>query len=318
MKNQISEFLLAVEQTETRRTYANACAALVEFLEHEKQRPARMADLNNDVLRAFRQWLVAKRYASLTRKTYLAGVRAFLRFALYKEWTPGAFSLERANAALSLTRKRESYPTKEDVGDISQVATYWRQQISALPPADGTEGNRAKRLTAKRNLAFALFLLDTASREGAARSLKRKHVGDGSQVKRIEVKGKGDKKNVLYISSDETRAALHDYLSERNDTFEGLFVSHEKRGIGRPISANTAYLIFRNAGDAMGVSPCHPHLARHWRLRQMNEQRVPLTAISRFANHSSPGVTGTVYAITGDEDVERYALETSHITGGGH
>lgn len=318
MKNQISEFLLAVEQTETRRTYANACAALVEFLEHEKQRPARMADLTNDILRAFRQWLVSKRYSSLTRKTYLAGVRAFLRFALYKEWTPGAFSLERANAALSLTRKRESYPTKEDVGDISQVATYWRQQVAALPPADGTAENRAKRLTAKRNLAFALFLLDTASREGAARSLKRKHVGDGSKVTRIEVKGKGDKKNVLYISSDETRAALHDYLSERNDTFEGLFVSHEKRGIGRPISANTAYRIFRDAGNVMGISPCHPHLARHWRLRQMNEARVPLTAISRFANHSSPGVTGTVYAITGDEDVERYALATSHITGGGN
>ncbi|MBI5030204.1 MAG: tyrosine-type recombinase/integrase [Chloroflexi bacterium] len=122
-----------------------------------------------------------------------------------------------------------------------------------------------RRMTARRDRAMILFLLDTGLRASEFCSLT---IGDVDQkTGRVVVKhgtlggAKGGKGRVVFIGKS-TRSALWRYLIERTDNDDAnapLFTSR----MGCAMTKTALRLMLVDLGKKAGVEKCHPHRFRH-------------------------------------------------------
>jgi site-specific recombinase XerD len=248
-----------------------------------------LASIDSNVLQDFQVWLGKKEYSRFSHKTYLASVVAFLSYALSNDWLPASFSLERARAKLKQVTRRGAYPIPRPDPALPQLIRYYDEL--PIPDGDG-ENSRRKRLQILRSRAFVHLLYSSAGRLAEVAALNRKDVADGRRKEAI-VTGKGDKERFIFITGD-ARAAISAYVSQRQDTFEPLFISHA-RDYGKRLSHVTLWSTVKRAAKKLGMD-VSPHDFRHFRARQMLEQGAPLEAIQEILGHSDIGTTRRVYA----------------------
>lgn len=301
LSEQVADYLGHLfESPRTQHTYQTGLHVFQEFLgeqraslkKHKHTAPAVPLTLDlidTNVLQDFQTWLGQNKYSRFSHKTYLASVVAFLNYALSKDWLPATFSLERARAKLKQVTRRGSYPIPRPDPALPRLIRYYDEL--EMPEGDD-EKSRRKRLQVLRSRAFAHLLYSSAGRLAEVAALNRKDVADGRRKEAI-VTGKGDKERFIFITPD-ARAAIAAYVSQRQDTYEPLFISHA-RDYGKRLSHEMLWRTISHAAKKLGMD-VSPHDFRHFRARQMLEQGAPLEAIQEILGHSDIGTTRRVYA----------------------
>ena len=131
-----------------------------------------------------------------------------------------------------------------------------------------------------RDLAMIDLLSSTGMRVGELVNLNREDV-DLNQRECI-VLGKGDKQRVVYFDA-RTKLHLEEYLSERNDSNDSLFVSlnepHSRLSIGG-IESRIKTIGFRS-----NLNNVHPHKFRRTLATQAIDKGMPIEQVQKLLGH---------------------------------
>jgi site-specific recombinase XerD len=283
----------------TEHTYATALDRFGEYLAERGMGPATPTEaLPPDLLEGYYVWLVGRygRGARMTHTTYLAGVRAFVRFLERRGWGPRAATYEQLREGLRAVVGRAAYRTPRIDQGLPLVVTYVMDL--PLPAPDGH--NDARRLELLRDRALLLTLYGTGLRRAEVAALNRTDVDDG-WADRALVLGKGSKERVVFFDPDSL-AAIRTYLAARADAHRPLFLRHDKgRGRARPggenyrLSPQSIYDVVRRYAQAVGVH-ASPHAFRHQKASVLLNQGAQLAEVQDLLGHASPDTTKRIYA----------------------
>ena len=131
-----------------------------------------------------------------------------------------------------------------------------------------------------RDLAMIDLLSSTGMRVGELVNLNRGDV-DLNQRECI-VLGKGDKQRMVYFDA-RTKLHLEEYLSERTDSNESLFVSlnkpHSRLSIGGIESR------IKSIGKHSNLDGVHPHKFRRTMATQAIDKGMPIEQVQRLLGH---------------------------------
>ena len=283
----------------TDHTYATALDRFGEYLGQRGLGPTTpTAALPADLLEGYYGWLVGRygRAARATHGTYLAGVRAFMRFLERRRWGARAATYEQLREGLREVVGRAPYRTPRIDQGLPLVVTYALDL--PLPTPDGH--NDARRLELLRDRALLLTLYGTGLRRAEVAALSRTDVDDG-WADRALVVGKGSKERVVFFDPDSLEA-IRTYLAARADRHRPLFLRHDKgRGRARPggenyrLSTQSIYDIVRRYAAAVGVH-ASPHAFRHQKASVLLNQGAQLAEVQDILGHASPDTTKRIYA----------------------
>jgi integrase len=250
------------------------------------------------VLERFYTWLIGEhgRARHPTCATYLAATRAFFRFLERRGWGPRSARLEQLRAGLRQVVGRAPYPTPR----IDPALPLLILAAEAIPlPPDAAE-NAPRRLELLRDRALLRTLFCTGMRRAEVASLDRADVADGRADQAL-VTGKGQKDRTIFFDPP-TLAALRAYLAERGDTYEPLFIRHD-RARGRPTQRGRNYRItpptifdtVKRYARQVGVD-ASPHDFRHEKATVLLNNGANLSEIQDLLGHASPETTKRIYA----------------------
>lgn len=293
------ESLLAKSQ-HTASTYSKALRRLEEFIGEAGLGPGSLStdQLPPDLLERFYTWLL-KTYGRSrwrTAATYVAGVRAFVRFLDRRRWLGPGLSYERMKDNLKELMGRHPYPTPRVDDAIAAVVTYVKSV--SLPPSGPR--HRQLRLTLLRDRAILLTLWATGMRRAELASLNRTDIQDGYSIEGL-ITGKGGKERVVFFD-EESLHAIRRYLEERDDPYFPLFIRHDDgRGAPGPrgerwrLSPHSIWAVVKRHGKAAGVEVTTHHL-RHLKARVMLNSGAKLEEVQDILGHASPDTTKRIYA----------------------
>lgn len=291
---------LAAKSPRTSVNYRSAMNRLDEYL---REAGIGAEDLTTDklpptLLEDMYAWLLSVhgRGRRATAVTYVAGVRAFLRFLDRRQWLPPDLSYERMKVGVREAIGRVPYPTPR-VDDASARAVVFANQ-RPVPPADGR--NDQARLALLRDRAILNTLYATGMRRAELSQLNRADIQDGWATQGL-VTGKGDKERMVFFDPPSL-AAIRDYLHARGDTHRPLFLRHDD-GRGKPgprgerwrLSPQSVWGVVKHYGHLAGVSVTTHHL-RHLKARVLLNNGAQLAEVQDILGHASPATTKQIYA----------------------
>ena len=150
--------------------------------------------------------------------------------------------------------------------------------------------------TNNRDLAIVLFLYATCCRIGEVVGLNRDQVIIENQ--KVVVHGKGDKERKVYFDS-VTAEALKQYMEERTDDCEALFVNRYKKRL----SDNGIRSMLKNLAKRAGVNHVHPHKFRRTKATDMARHGMPIQDVQAILGHEKIDTT-MQYVQMNDTDIE--------------
>ncbi|HDN81044.1 MAG TPA: hypothetical protein ENG33_11330 [Chloroflexi bacterium] len=291
LEEAIERFLRGLQASpRTCKTYSTGLQAFTAFL-HEKglPQPITVRALTEDVLEDFFLWLNKRSYSRFTVQTYLAAATSLLRYLFRHHSLSPDFSIERAKEKLRSVMPRSSYPIPHPDPELPAIILYYDQM--PLPDGDAPK-IRLARLRILRSRAIVHTLYASAGRIAEVAALNRKDVADGRR-REVIVTGKGQKQRFIFLTPEAQRA-IANYVKERRDDYEPLFISHG-RNYGHRLSTVSIWATVKKAAKALGIHVT-PHDFRHYRATQMLEEGAPLEAIQDILGHSDISTTRRVYA----------------------
>lgn len=114
--------------------------------------------------------------------------------------------------------------------------------------------------------------------------------------------GKHGKYRKVLINSD-CRNAIQDYLKIREKiktNYNNLLLSERKK----PYTRSAIWKIIDKYSKRLGVH-ISPHQLRHYAIKKMVDEGVPLTVVADLVGHSGTQLISQVYAVPSDEDKEK-------------
>ena len=181
-------------------------------------------------------------------------------------------------------------PEKIDLQKIPErtIEYLTREELERLFQEVGSEG-----LMQLRNRAIIETLYSTGLRVSELVSLNRSQV----DLKRKEfmVRGKGKKPRIVFLSE---RASEHieNYLNERKDNFEPLFINHGRARKGDDITlgekrrltrVSVEYIVRRTARKAGIIKKVTPHILRHSFATELLLNGADIRSVQEMLGHSS-------------------------------
>ncbi len=188
---------------------------------------------------------------------------AFIALCAFFSWASREFQFDNPMKAVPAPKFEE--PPIEPFGKEQLETLLKMSEFSREARTDTRRKFMRRRVTAKRDRAVILFLLDTGLRASELCALM---IADVDQkTGRVVVKhgaiggAKGGKGRIVYLGK-ATRNALWRYLVERDDLSESdapLFLGIH----GRPLNKTALRLILVDLGKRANITKCHPHRFRH-------------------------------------------------------
>jgi site-specific recombinase XerD len=226
----------------TVRAYQGELRKLGRFLA-SRGHSLRMDELDHTDLRAYQRHLAETLKSPASRQRALVAVRSWLRWLAREELMDRDLSNR-----VTLPKVEQRLPKPLPGDELTML-------LAGLP---------SDTPVARRDKALVYFLISTGCRISEALALDR---GDVPRVgNRLVVTGKGAKQRVVYLT-DDARAALEEYLGQREDTSLALFVNYDRsvsRGGERRLTADGARHVVRRLRRQLGTwSFTSPHVARH-------------------------------------------------------
>lgn len=152
----------------------------------------------------------------------------------------------------------------------------------------------------KRERAVLEFYLATGCRLSEGLDVKIKDIDFNNKT--LLVIGKGDKERRVYFT-ERCKRAINNYLQERNDNCEYLFVT-EKRPF-RQFGPRTMQQIVNKIREKANLDiNIHPHLFRHTFATQALRSGMKPEIIQQILGHENITTTLKVYAKLAETDVE--------------
>jgi site-specific recombinase XerD len=250
-------------------------------------------------LEDFYGWLVKHhgRQRRATVTTYMAGLRAFVRFLARRgELRPGV-TYEQMRDNVQQVMGRSNYKTPRIDEGLPLLVTH----VLSLELPSVTERRGIKRLELLRDRALMLTLFCTGMRREEVSRLDRYDVQDG-RVDRALITGKGEKERVVFFD-DATRVAIRDYLAARDDALVPVFLRHDNhrgRSAGHGgeqwrLSPQSVWGIVKRYAKAVGV-PATTHHFRHSKASVLLNRGASLSEVQDILGHASPETTKRIYA----------------------
>lgn len=312
---------LAAKSPRTATNYRSALNRFCEFLRDQGHDPNVMTSerIGASVLEDIYSWLLAVHGRDHRRSavTYIAGVRAFLRFLDRRRWLHPDLSYERMREGVREVIGRLPYPTPRVDDAAALVVTYVNSL--PLPPPDGK--NEQARLTLLRDRAVLTTLYATGMRRAELSRLNRTDIQDGRVAEGL-VTGKGEKERTVFFD-EASLAAIRAYLHARGDTYRPTFIRHDD-GRGKPgprgehwrLSPQSVWAIVKRFGALADVDVTTHHL-RHLKARVLLNSGAHLAEVQDILGHASPATTKQIYApyTTGHlrEAFDRYSLPAEEV-----
>jgi len=266
-----------------------------------------VANLRDDVLLKYHEWLTKQRYAEPTRDNYLAAVKRFLIWLDANDHLPAGFQVGKAVNRLKAARgaRRTAKAGREPDPGIPRIVTYY--DSIPLPALDEKNGRR-KRLEILRARAIVHTLYASAGRVSEVASLTREMVLDGRKSE-VRITGKGNKDRMMLLTADAQRA-IAAYCREREDSYPGLFISHG-RDLGKSLGRGTLWAVVKKAAIDLGLfKGTSPHAFRHFRAQQLLHEGMDLDVLQAYLGHADISTTRRIYAPYTAVDKVRDQLET--------
>lgn len=287
-------YIAQITAPRTRENVECALKAFYAFRRWHPPAPLGFKDMTFDILVEFNAWLTRHHYAEQSKRTYLAYVTEYLRYAQDAGWLPADFPMERAVYRKRKRIERAAYPIPQPSDRIPEIISYYDK--TPLPNGEDWKDEQ-KRLLILRARAVVHVLFASAGRVSDAATLKRKQLQDG-KLDQCVVHGKGNKDRYLYLTPEAQRA-VQIYCQARADEYESIFISHG-RDPGKSLSRVMLWKIVAYAARTLGFET-HPHDFRHYRAKQLRRQGVPLDVIQKILGHSDISTTERIYAHIGDD-----------------
>ncbi len=312
---------LAAKSPRTAINYRSALNRLEEYLRDigTPSESIRTDELPPTLLEDLYTWLLSihGRQRRNSAVTYVAGVRAFLRFLDNRRWLHPDVSYERMKQSVRELIGKIPYRTPRVDDAIATVVTY----VNSLQLPPPTADNRQARLTLLRDKALLNTLYSTGMRRAEISSLNRTDIQDGRASEGL-VTGKGEKERVVFFD-ELALSAIRAYLKERADGHRPLFLRHDD-GRGQPgprgerwrLSPQSVWGVVKRYGRLAGVEITTHHL-RHLKARVMLNNGAQLSEVQDILGHSSPETTKRIYAPYTTQHLrrafDRYSLPAEEV-----
>ncbi len=277
LKRQFLEYL-EIERGRSIKTIENYERYLNRFLEFSKAKLP--SDVTEEQVREFRLYLnrqagtkVGGRTEPMKRRTqnyYLIAVRAFLKF-LRKRGVP-SLSPERIELA------------KVPERSLDLISPSELTRLLDAPARDTIEG--------KRDRAILELLFSTGLRISELCSLS---VDDVDLTRdEFSVRGKGDKVRVVFLS-DNAKSAIKNYLSDRKDMDDALFIRYGKKahlGEDPRVTPRTVQRLLKSCAAKAGITrKVTPHVIRHSFATDLLSNGADLRSVQALLGHAHIGTT---------------------------
>ena len=354
----LQEFIesLAARSANTEATYRTGINKLREYLAAAGRNmpgldpaAALTAELPGNMLEGFYLWLArggdaprslpggrarGRKTAPSSVLTYTAAASAWVRSLDRRRLLPEGVSYERLRRDLSAVQARQGYKTPRVDDRIVLLVEQVERAVDSTVPGWFRGGEplpdkvkppataeRAKWLELLRDRAVIHTLFSSALRRDEVASLQRTDLRDG-RSKRALITGKGGKERVAFFGQ-EALQAIQDYLVARGDTYEPLFLRHD-RARGAPganaanwrLSPHAVWEIVKKWSKLAGVRATTHHL-RHAKATIMLNEGAKLEEVQDLLGHASPQTTKLIYAHYTVEHLEeafdRYSPPTARL-----
>lgn len=263
----LKEYLIYLElekgrSIKTQRNYENYLKKFFIFANIKN-----FKEINEEKIRNFRLFLARKGLKKITQNYYIIALRNFLKFLIKK----GFDVLPPENIELP---------------KISRVDIDFLKPEELERLLNAPQGNDLKAL---RDKALLETLFSTGLRVSELCQLKRFLDLESGE---LTVRGKGDKLRLVFLS-ERAKIALKDYLLKREDIFEALFVSiNKKNQVIGPIKPRTVQRIVERYGIKAGLSKkVHPHMLRHSFATDLLLNGADLRAVQELLGHKNISTT---------------------------
>jgi site-specific recombinase XerD len=286
LKTQFLEYI-EIEKGRSLKTVENYDRYLSRFLNYIKtDDPQKVTD---SIVREFRLWLnrqsVSKDKKSeetLSRKTqnyYLIALRAFLKYLARQEIK--TLPAERIELAKVPERSLDLI-TSEELGKL----------------LNSPKGGDIKDL---RDKAILELFFSTGLRLSELRTLSR---DIDLRAEELSVRGKGGKVRVVFLS-DKARTSIKNYLKERKDLSDALFVKtndkKNKKDIPSALTSRSIQRIIIEHATKSGISKkVTPHTIRHLFATDLLSNGADIRSVQAMLGHSSI-VTTQIYTHVTDK-----------------
>ena len=288
-----TEFLeyLEIEKGRSLKTVENYDRSLARFLAHSKvQSPAKLTEQMGREFRLYlnRQPGTTGTMKHKTQNYYMISLRAFLKFLRKRDIE--SLNPERIELA------------KVGARDLDLMSSSELERLMHAPVEGISKGGRTDKLIALRDVAMLELLFSTGLRVSELCSLNR-----DLDLTRDEfsVRGKGEKVRVVFLSP-ESKRCIKDYLNQRGDVDDALFIQFgrasseaesSKKGL-RLTPRSVERIVKRYAIKAGITRKVTPHIIRHSFATDLLENGADLRSVQALLGHANIATTQVYTHIT--------------------
>ncbi|MBU6214271.1 tyrosine-type recombinase/integrase [Patescibacteria group bacterium] len=262
---------------------------------------ARVSDITEQNVREFRLWLNRQKGSgndSMKRRTqnyYMIALRAFLKFLRKRDIE--AISPEKIELAKLPERQLDLITSAE-----------LERLLKAPGEALEKEEHHEKRLKYLRDRAILELLFSTGLRVSELCSLQSDI--DLSRDE-LSVRGKGDKVRVVFLSP-AAKDAVHQYLKERKDMEEALFVDGRPNSLHRITPRDIQRHLKGYVARAGITNVVTPHTLRHAFATDLLSNGADIRSVQQLLGHASINTTQIYTHVTDSHLREIHKKYHSH------
>jgi len=287
LKTQFLEYL-EIEKGRSVKTVENYDRYLARFLAQTKVTAP--SKLTETLVREFRLWLnrqpgVSGDMKKKTQNYYLIALRAFLKYL--RKLGIESLSPERIELA------------KVGARDLDLITADELNRLMKGPVKAAAEAKTpAEKLAGLRDAAILELFFSTGLRVSELCSLN----ADLDLTRdEFSVRGKGDKVRVVFLSPS-AKKAIADYLKQRGDMGEALFVGYgtvgKKKESGRLTPRSIERLVKQYATKAGITRKVTPHVIRHSFATDLLENGADLRSVQALLGHANIATTQVYTHVT--------------------
>lgn len=291
----------------TVRNYDHYLNRFIKFLKENK-----VYHIDDRVMREYRLYLNRlpskansssknKLSETLDKKTqnyHLIALRAFFKYCRKK----GDLIYDPEKIELAKTVQRElDLITEKDLINLLSAPNEWYKLKSKELNSEKSkvknknEANKILFLSSLRDTAILETFFSTGLRVSELCSLDR---DEDLSTGEISVRGKGGKVRVVFIS-DFAREAIKEYLKERIDVDDAMFIDLSwtangriKKGKDLRLTTRSVERIIKKYAEFVGISKkCTPHVLRHSFATDLLRNGADLRTVQMMLGHASISTT---------------------------